>query len=167
MTTEPFDEFLATTRPEAAAAYVTGDATPITSISTPHDPATFFGPAGGSVTGAKSVIETNQTGAATFEPGGETRLEVLHAGHDGNLAYWVGFQHATVHMAGGDEASPRPPITPPRSVHRRRGRCVTPSSARRSCGCGRRTSPSMAPTRCGHHLNHETASGWLVAPWSG
>jgi ketosteroid isomerase-like protein len=106
MTTKPFDEFLATTRPDAAAAYVTGDASPITSISTAHDPATFFGPAGGSVTGAESVIETNKTGAAMFEPGGETRLEVLHAGHAGNLAYWVGFQHATVNMAGGDDPVP-------------------------------------------------------------
>ena len=106
MTTEPFDEFLATTGAYAAAAYVCGDATPITLISTLHDPATFFGPAGGSVTGAESVIETNQTGAAMFEPGGETRLEVMHAGHDGNLAYWVGFQHATVHMAGRDEPVP-------------------------------------------------------------
>ncbi|MET0326619.1 MAG: nuclear transport factor 2 family protein [Ilumatobacteraceae bacterium] len=106
MTTEPFDRFLATTRPRAASAYVTGDAAPVTSISTRHDPATFFGPAGGSVTGAEAVIETNANGAAMFAPGGETHLEVLHAGHDGNLAYWVGFQHATVHVQGRDEPVP-------------------------------------------------------------
>lgn len=106
MTTEPFAEFLATTRPAAASAYVTGDAAPVTSMSTRRNPASFFGPSGGSVTGADAVIETNEAGAAMFEVAGETRLEVLHSGHDGDLAYWVGVQHATVHMAGRDEPVP-------------------------------------------------------------
>jgi ketosteroid isomerase-like protein len=103
MTAESFDQFLATTRPDAASAYVTGDAAPVTSISTRVDPATFYGPSGGSVVGAEAVIETNAAGAAMFEPGGETRLEMLHSGHDGDLGYWVGFQHATVSMAEGGE----------------------------------------------------------------
>jgi ketosteroid isomerase-like protein len=106
MTADPFDQFLATTRPDAASAFVTGDAAPVTSISTRLDPATFYGPSGGSVSGAAAVIETNEAGAAMFKPGGETRLEMLHSGHDGDLGYWVGFQHATVHMAGSDEPVP-------------------------------------------------------------
>ena len=62
MADQPFDEFMATTRPAAAAAYVTGDAAPVTAISTRHDPATFFGPGGGRVVGAAAVIETNEAG---------------------------------------------------------------------------------------------------------
>ena len=106
MTDQPFNRFMATTRPAAAAAYVTGDAAPVTAISTRRDPATFFGPAGGCVVGAATVVETNEAGATMFEPGGETRLEVLHTGDDGDLAYWVGLQHATVRMVGRSEAVP-------------------------------------------------------------
>lgn len=43
-------------------------------------------------------------------------------------------------------ASPRPRITQPRSVRRQLERCVMPSCARRSGGCGNRTSPSTGPT---------------------
>ena len=43
-------------------------------------------------------------------------------------------------------SSPRPRITPLGHVRRRHGRCVTPNYARRSCGCGKGTWPSTAPT---------------------
>jgi ketosteroid isomerase-like protein len=106
MADQPFEEFMATTRPAAASAYVSGDPAPVTAISARTDPATFFGPGGGVVAGASSVIETNEAGAATFEPEGETHLDVLHMGSDGDLAYWVGLQHATVRMAGRPEPVP-------------------------------------------------------------
>ena len=86
MADRSFDEFMTTTRPAAAAADVSGDGAPVTAISTRRDPATFFGLGGGRVVGAAAVIATNETGATTFEPGGETRLEVLHMGADGDLA---------------------------------------------------------------------------------
>ncbi|MEO6571173.1 MAG: DUF4440 domain-containing protein [Ilumatobacteraceae bacterium] len=106
MADRSFDEFLVTTRPKAAAAFVCGDPGPVTAISTRHDPATFFGPGGGHVSGAKTVIDTNESSATMFRSGGETHLEVLHSSHDGALAYWVGLQHATVHISGRDEPVP-------------------------------------------------------------
>jgi ketosteroid isomerase-like protein len=106
MSEQSFEEFMHTSRPAAAAAYVSGDPAPVTAISTRRDPATFFGPGGGSVVGAQAVIDTNEGDAAMFEPDGETRLEVLHMDDDGDLAYWVGLQHATVRMKGRDEPVP-------------------------------------------------------------
>jgi ketosteroid isomerase-like protein len=39
-------------------------------------------------------------GAQQFGPDGETDLEVLHMDEEGDLAYWVGLQHATVSVNG-------------------------------------------------------------------
>lgn len=97
---ESFEAFLAR-RPDAGKAYVNGDAGPLTEISTEHDPATFYGPQGGVIEGAGTVLDTNQRGAASFAPGGESHFEILHAAADGQLGYLVGIQRATVRLTGG------------------------------------------------------------------
>lgn len=93
-------------RPAVGEAYVSGDSEPLTAISTAHDPATLFSPAGGYVSGAAAVLATNQTGAASFRPGSRTEFEILHAGSSGELGYLVGLQHADVHMADKPEPIP-------------------------------------------------------------
>ena len=97
-----FEAFLAH-RPGVGEAYVNGDAGPLTAISTDCDPATFFGPRGGVVSGAATVLQTNQDGAASFAPGGQSTFEVLHAAADGDLGYLVGIQRATVRMVETDD----------------------------------------------------------------
>ena len=97
---ESFEAFLGR-RPGVGEAYVNGDAGPLTEISTEHDPATFFGPQGGVIEGAGTVLDTNQQGAAGFAPGGESRFEILHAAAGGALGYLVGIQRAAVKLTGG------------------------------------------------------------------
>jgi ketosteroid isomerase-like protein len=95
-----FADFMRQRRPEVARAYVRGDADPLTEVSTTRDPASFFPPRSGYIEGAERVIEVNRRGAQQFGPDGETDLEVLHMDEDGDLAYWVGLQHATVSVNG-------------------------------------------------------------------
>ena len=90
----------------AASAYVNGDAAPVGQLVTQHDPATFFGPMGGHVEGAKSVWTTHEHGAGQFRAGGENKLEILHMGASDGIAYWVGLQHATVHMGKNPKPTP-------------------------------------------------------------
>jgi ketosteroid isomerase-like protein len=58
------------------------------------------GPRGDTVRGANAVATRYASDAASFAPGGETNLEVLQKEASGNLAFWTGFQYATVHFAG-------------------------------------------------------------------
>jgi ketosteroid isomerase-like protein len=96
-TDESFQAFLAD-RPGVGQAYVSGDSEPLAAISTAREPATFFSPTGGYVTGAAAVLATNQAGATNFRPGGHTDVEIFHAGSSGDLGYLVGVQHAEVRL---------------------------------------------------------------------
>ena len=90
-------------RAEVALAYVNGDAAPLDAIVTRREPAHFFGPNGGHADGVAAVAQDYRDGAAHFEPGGDSRVEVLQAQDSGDLAYWAGLQHAHVRMAGKPE----------------------------------------------------------------
>ena len=93
-------------RAEAAGAYAGGDAGPLGLLVARSSPATFFGPQGGYCQGADAVGARYAADAAIFEPGGESRFEILQMAASQDVAYWVGFQRATVHMRGTTEAIP-------------------------------------------------------------
>lgn len=97
---EDFRRFLQTRRAEVARAYVQGDAAPLRGLATAHDPASFLGPGGTVLQGAMRVSEAHGEGAKSFGAGGSTRLEVLHHCASEGLAFWTGYQHATVVVQG-------------------------------------------------------------------
>jgi len=100
-----FEQFMQQ-RDEAARAYVRGDAAPLGRIVTREGGATFFAPRGGYVQGADAVCSTYEHDATAFAPGGASSFKILQMGASDGLAYWVGFQRATVHMRGRTEAVP-------------------------------------------------------------
>jgi hypothetical protein len=95
-------------RAGASEAYVRGDAEPLAGIATRTGPASFFGPGGGSVNGARKVRSRYTRDAKMFEP--EQKRErkgpfrILHTGADGHIGYWVGFQTGSVRMRGKKDA---------------------------------------------------------------
>lgn len=95
----PFDDFMKR-RAKMAQAYVCGDGAPLDEIATRASPATFFAPSGDRVEGAQEVASSYLQGAAAFDTGSESRLEVLQMAASDHLAYWVGLQHATVRFKG-------------------------------------------------------------------
>jgi ketosteroid isomerase-like protein len=99
---EDFAKFMQA-REAAAQAYVRGDAAPLDCLATRTSPASFFGPRGGAQQGARDVFATYERDAKLFEPGSETHFEILHMAASDGIAYWVGFQHATVRMRGSTE----------------------------------------------------------------
>ncbi len=100
---DDFDAFFKE-REKAASAYVTGDGSAVDAL-VPHDgEASFHSPGGDSVTGAAEVAKRYLKDANAFKPNGRSRFEVLQKHSDGKLAFWSGFQIATVQI--GD--MPRP-----------------------------------------------------------
>jgi ketosteroid isomerase-like protein len=93
-----FDRFMKR-RAEAAQSYVNGDAAPLGRIVTQQAPATFFGPKGDVEKGPEHVFSVYESDATHFVSG-ETDFEILHVGASGDLAYWVGLQHARARLQG-------------------------------------------------------------------
>lgn len=89
-------------RVTAAAAYVEGDAGPITAMVAQEDPATFLSPRGDAVQGARAVAERYVRDAAGFAPGGQSRIEILQSGAAGDVGWWTGYQLAEARMKGKD-----------------------------------------------------------------
>jgi len=103
--TTDFQQFMKQ-RAAIALAYVNGDAAPLGEIVTRNEPAHFFGPNGGHADNVAAVGQDYREGAAHFEPGGDSRVEVLQAQDSGELAYWAGLQHAHVRVKGKPDLVP-------------------------------------------------------------
>ena len=99
-----FDHFMQQRR-RVASAFVNGDPGPLRDISTASDPATIFGPGGGTEQGAEHVVEVNERSSHQFH-GGSTDIEVMHSGASGELAYWIGIQNASVRVDKQDSPVP-------------------------------------------------------------
>jgi ketosteroid isomerase-like protein len=93
-------------REAAALAFTNGDGHPVARLATHESPSTFFHPRGGHKQGPNEVISSYEKDAKAFEPGGESRLEILQMGAGDSIAYWVGYQHATAKMHGKPEPIP-------------------------------------------------------------
>ncbi len=104
--TRDFDEFFNARRRPAAEAYTNGEPQPLDALVTKDGAATFHSPRGDTVSGADAVATRYCSDAASFAPGGETNLEVLQMDASGDLAFWTGFQHATVHFGDRDQPVP-------------------------------------------------------------
>ncbi|MEO5957523.1 MAG: patatin-like phospholipase family protein [Opitutaceae bacterium] len=100
---QEFEQFMKR-RADAARSYVSGEPALLGLMVTGIDPATFFGPWGGCVKGASKVSSRYKRDAAIFEPTGKSAFEILHMAASDGLAYWVGFQRATVRMRGTPKA---------------------------------------------------------------
>jgi ketosteroid isomerase-like protein len=105
MNSGDFEQFMQL-RADVARAFVSGDPVPLVDISTLRAPATIFGPAGGTVSGARKVIRKNQGDSQRFGPGSRSRLKIIHMKADRQLAYWVGLQEATVNVKGKKKPVP-------------------------------------------------------------
>lgn len=102
---DDFDDFMEQ-RAAAASAYVGGDASPLTRVLAVTTPASLFPPRGGVVQGAAEAGAGYVADARDFHSQGTSRLEVLQVGASGEIAFWVGLQHATVQV--GDMTQPAP-----------------------------------------------------------
>ena len=102
---ETFEAFMKR-RAAAALAYVQGDGAPVDELSTENQPASFFGPGGGVVEGAAAMRKAFADGAKSFEPVGESQLDIIASAADEHLAFWTGIQRATVKFRGAEMQTP-------------------------------------------------------------
>lgn len=96
---ESFETFM-TRREEAARAFVKGDGSLVAALSAQSGQATFFDPGGGFIEGAERINEGNREGAKAFGPGGTTHFEIKDKEASGDLAFWTGYQMASVEREG-------------------------------------------------------------------
>ncbi len=92
-------------REQAARAFVSGEAAPLSRIVARDLPATFFGPRGGYEHGPDHVRSVYERDAARFSAG-DTNFEILQMAASDGIAYWVGFQRATARLEGSAEPIP-------------------------------------------------------------
>jgi ketosteroid isomerase-like protein len=97
--TDDFWEFIEL-RKQAAAAYVDGDPLPLFQILRSTSPASLFSSKGGIIEGADNVVARYRSDLTLLKTAPQADLEILHADTSGQLAYWVGFQHAIVRLPG-------------------------------------------------------------------
>ena len=102
---QSFEEFIQQRR-AAALAFVSGDGTAVSELSSAIDLATFFGPGGGHLTGGKQIKARYEHDARMFDDGSENALEILHASASEGIGYWVGFQRTQARMKGNPEPVP-------------------------------------------------------------
>lgn len=104
MTTESPDRFdIFMPRREAASNdYIRGDAESLAAILTDQDPATFMPPGGAVLEGAVAARTAQIEGAAAFGAGSTGHFEVLNSASSEDLAFWTGWQIATMDIAGHD-----------------------------------------------------------------
>jgi ketosteroid isomerase-like protein len=100
-----FEQFMQR-RDEAARAYVNGDPELLNHIATTNSPATFFSPRGDFVQGATEVSARYDADATAFDSNSENTMQILQIGVSDGIAYWVGFQRASVHLKGRAEVVP-------------------------------------------------------------
>lgn len=97
--TDDFKTFIEK-RKVVAQAYVNGDAGPLAKIAVKNFAATFFGPMGAVVEGAREVLGRYELDALSFDAGSESDLEIVHMCANGEIGYWAGFQNARPRMKG-------------------------------------------------------------------
>jgi ketosteroid isomerase-like protein len=91
----------------ASVAYINADTAQFNQHLTSDSPASFFGPTGDVIEGAERVSSKYDQDAKAFAPGsGEGHFEILHLAADGDLAYWVGFQHVNARTSDGQPTVP-------------------------------------------------------------
>lgn len=102
---QDFETFM-NARQHAANAYVSGNAGPLARMAALELPATFMCPGGGAVHGAQAVWDRYARDAQSFYDGGMSEFEILEMAAGDSVAYWTGYQKATVHMHGKPDAMP-------------------------------------------------------------
>ena len=96
---EDFEAFLVR-REAAAKEFCRGRPESLVALSSRQEPVSFFGPDGGVVEGAETVIEANTRASKTFGSNGQTSFDILQAEADGDLGFWCGVQKAVVEVGG-------------------------------------------------------------------
>lgn len=98
---DEFARFL-TTRAQAAAAFLNGDAGPLDGLVATDLPVSFFEPGGAVVVGNAEVRERYRRNAAPFARGSYS-FQILHSESAAGIGYVVGIQRSSAQLSGGTE----------------------------------------------------------------
>jgi ketosteroid isomerase-like protein len=102
MALDDFEGFLRD-RHSAAAAYVSGDAEPLSRLVAREHMATFFSPRGDVTTGTQTVASRYERDASVFAEGSDNSMQTLDAAAGDDIAFWVGRQRSQARMRGHDD----------------------------------------------------------------